>query len=77
MRRNKTWWKRLTKAERSHLIYLERSDKKYTEYGGGGYLPDDCFECPACGQPEFGIGLCTSCLNYWQKYIDKANMVKR
>lgn len=29
-----------------------------------GYLPDDCSECGACGQPCFGsVGWCQSCLH--------------
>jgi len=72
MRRDKAWWGRLTKEERAHLVYLERNHE-HTGYGGGGYLPDDCSECAACGTPIFGSGSwCNNCYEDWKSYIKKA-----
>ena len=71
MRRTKEWWARLDKYERSELVYLERAGN---QYGGlGGYLPDDCGECPGCSQPVLGGGLCNYCINRMEALIDKAN----
>jgi hypothetical protein len=71
MRRTKEWWATLDKEERSHLVYIERRMNGFTGYGG--YLPDDCSECPVCGQPVFGSGMCSYCSNSRYKYIDKAD----
>ncbi len=51
---------RLTKYERSHFMWLQMHQGG-TGYGGGGYLPDDCSECGACGQPILGTGWCSPC----------------
>ena len=34
-------------------------------YDRSGYLPDDCGECGACGQPMLGTGWCHFC---YQKF---------
>jgi hypothetical protein len=52
-------WKRLTKAERREYMSIQMA--RSTGYGGGGYLPDDCSECGACGESTLGIGLCGHC----------------
>jgi len=73
MKRTKEWWARLTKDERGYLVYLEKANNQYGGYGGGGYLPDDCSECTACGQPMLGSGLCTYCSDNLYRLIDKGN----
>jgi hypothetical protein len=56
----KEFWRRLTAAERRELVALQFA--KSGPYGGGGYLPDDCSECGACGQPMLGsAGMCGAC----------------
>ncbi len=70
MKRDKTWWARLTGEERSELVYLERSDKLG---GHSGYLPDDCAECGACSMPHMGSGLCPLCHKQLNALIAKAN----
>lgn len=67
--RDKKFWRNLTKRERSELMRLQMSPS----YGGrDGYLPDDCSECGACGQPMLGSGWCNYCLRRWQQLVDKA-----
>lgn len=68
MKRTKEWWARLTKEERSHLVYLERSANCWS-----AYLPDDCCECSGCGTPMVGEGLCEACYEAWKYYVDKAD----
>ena len=70
-RRTREWWARLTKEERSELVWLERATGNC--YGGGGYLPDDCSECGACGSPMLGSGLCPHCGNRLDALLKKAN----
>lgn len=69
--RDKGFWRRLTKAERSRLMYLQMHSGP-TGYGGGGYLPDDCSECGACGQPMLGSGgWCRACYRDWESLVAK------
>ena len=70
MRRTKEWWARLTKAERDHLVFIEKYHNKSAV--GSAYLPDDVGECPACGQLS-RYGLCEYCRDSREKYICKAN----
>lgn len=64
MKRTKEWWARLTKRERSDLVFLEGSQK----YSGTAWnIPDDCRMCGACGTPHGGSGLCPQC---YKKLID-------
>ena len=70
MKRTKEWWARLTEAERSHLVFIEKHHNKSAI--GSAYLPDDVGECPACGQLSH-FGLCDYCSDARQKYIRKAN----
>ena len=69
MRRTREWWARLTKEERSELVYLEGSDR-YSHRSA--YIPDDCYECGSCSTPSLG-SLCPMCLNRLIFLIDKAN----
>jgi len=72
MKRNKNWWSHLTKEERSTLVYLERSANMCGSMGG--YLPDDCSSCSACGNPMFGSGgLCPWCSSELDELIRKAD----
>ena len=70
-------WSRLTAMERSELVRLEKANNKSTGYGGGGYLPEDCSECPACEQPHLGSGLCLPCLSRLILLADKTDEKKR
>jgi hypothetical protein len=67
----KQQWARLTKDERGELMRLQMS-KHSTGYGGGGYLPDDCSECGACGEPILGLGWCSRCYNRFAALTQKA-----
>ena len=69
MKRNKEWWNRLSKEERSYLVYLERSQGSTRS----DYLPDDCSECGACGNPTLGHGWCHNCCEDYKELIEKAN----
>ena len=72
MKRNKQWWSKLTKEERSQLTYLERGAN--LGGSGGGYLPDDCSDCGACGNPMIGYGgLCSMCQSQLDAIINKAD----
>jgi hypothetical protein len=72
MRRTKEWWARLTRDERSHLVYLENADA-HVGAGGGWNLPDDCHECSACSQPSMSSGLCDWCSSKLEALKAKAN----
>ena len=74
MKRNKQWWAKLTKEERATLVYLERGQNLSS--GMGGYLPDDCSSCGACGNPMHGYGgLCPWCQSQLDAIISKADEV--
>ena len=74
-RRDSRFWDRLTKDERSLLVLLERADKQLGSYGGGGYLPDDCSECPWCSTPGYSHGLCRACSGDLDRLLHKARGV--
>ena len=58
-------WNNLTKEESGEYMRLQMSPAHISKIDG--YLPDDCSECGACGQPCFGtVGWCNDCLNRWQ-----------
>ena len=49
---------RLTPAERGDLMRLQMSES----YGSrSNYLPEDCSQCGACGEPTLGSGWCREC----------------
>ena len=73
MKRTKAWWRRLNKVERSYLVLFERLSAHPPPLGGGGYLPDDCGECPLCGNPALGGGACRECGNQYDQILAKAN----
>lgn len=64
-------FQRLTGFERAELMYLQMSQGS-TAYGGGGYLPDDCSECGACGEPILGTGWCDRCDERYEELVAKA-----
>ena len=74
MRRTKRWWRRLTKIERSCLVYLEA----HRDGGrrGGWNLPDNCGECAACGETMLGSGWCTACSKMHTELVNKAEGVQ-
>lgn len=67
--RNKLKWNNLTKEERAEYMRLQMSPQG--SYNRSDYLPDDCGECGACGQPTLGAGWCHSCLLRHQELYDK------
>jgi len=73
MKRTKKWWKQFNKAQRAYIVYFEKAGKESSDYGGGGYLPDDCSECAVCSQPMLGSGTCQSCYGTYNAIINKAN----
>lgn len=74
MQRTKEWWARLTKYERSELVWLERAN---TQLGRRSiYLPDDCQECPSCSRLSSG-GLCKQCDTRLLTLIHKASGEKQ
>jgi hypothetical protein len=62
MKRTKEWWARLSKQERSELVYLERAKSHRSSN-----------ECPNCGTPYFGYGLCLICHTRLFNLIQKAS----
>jgi hypothetical protein len=56
-------WNNLTKEERIRYMQLQMSKQTY---GRSDYLPDDCGECGACGQPALGFGWCNYCFAEWK-----------
>jgi hypothetical protein len=63
---------RLTQFERGQLMWLQMSPQS-TSYSGGGYLPDDCSECGACGEAILGTGWCDGCFKLWDYLEAKAS----
>ncbi len=69
MKRNKAWWARLSKEERSQLWCLEHTGSS----GRSSMIPDDCVECPVCSTPHAGFGgLCLPCNKKLDRLIVKA-----
>jgi len=71
MRRTKEFWARLTKEERSYLVYIEKNKNNYNWMGG--YLPDDCSECVVCGLPMLGSGMCHHCYEDYVSLVNKGS----
>ena len=61
MKYTREQWAKLNEEERSWLVYFYKHEND--GWGYGGYLPDDCGECPVCGRPVLGGGICIYCLN--------------
>ena len=66
---SKLYWKNLTKKELSEYMRLQMSPQG--GYDRSGYLPEDCGECGACGQPTLGAGWCPDCHIRWRQLRDK------
>ena len=66
---------RLTRFERGEMMRLQMSHSGEA-YGGGGYLPEDCSECGACGEPILGTGWCERCFDRFDELSRKAVEVK-
>jgi len=60
---------RLTSNERKRLVWMQMQPR-HTRYGG--YMPDDCSECGACGYPILGSGWCNNCSNEFDRLKGKA-----
>lgn len=62
-------WDNLNKQERAEYMQLQTSPSG--GYDRSGYLPDDCGECGACGQPMLGCGWCSDCYKKFKILDDK------
>ena len=62
----------LTPDERSHLMYLQMHQGGGPYSGPGGYLPEDCSECGACGEPILSTGWCKYCHEEYEYLEAKA-----
>jgi predicted amidophosphoribosyltransferase len=62
-------WNNLTKDERRRYMQIQMS--RPGGYDKSGYLPDDCGECGACGQPMLGAGYCPSCTKEFDSLNNK------
>ena len=62
-------WNNLDKVERAEYMRLQMSPQG--DYDRMGYLPDDCGECGACGQPTVGSGWCLHCLHDFVRLDNK------
>ena len=69
MKEMKLNWGNLAKGERAEYMRLQMSPSG--GYDRSGYLPDDCGECKACGQPILGAGLCQECYTKWRTLRNK------
>ena len=67
-------WNNLNASERR--VYMQIQMSHGTSYGGGGYLPDDCSDCGACGLPMLGTGICHNCYTTWKSLDNKLRGVK-
>lgn len=67
--RMKLNWSNLTKEEKGTYMRLQMSPPG--GYDRTGYLPDDCGECGACGQPMLGTGWCSDCYQIFKELRDK------
>jgi len=63
-------WNNLSKEERREYMQLQMSPSRGSS--GGGYLPDDCGECGACGQPCLvDVGWCNEYIEDLVTQIEK------
>ena len=65
----KLHWGNLTRRERARYMRLQMSPQG--GYDRSGYLPDDCGEYRACGQPTLGGRWCKNCSKEWRALRDK------
>ena len=68
-------WGNLTKEERAEYMSLQMSSQG--GYDHSGYLPDDCGECGACGQPMLGSGWCPRCRARWRGLRNKLEVKEK
>lgn len=66
-------WENLTKEEKRRYMQLQMSPSG--GYDRSGYLPDDCGECGACGQPILGTGWCKYCRSEYKRLRGKLEAV--
>ena len=74
MKYTKEQWARLNKEERSWLVYFykHKNDDSGNFYiPGDEWGPDEYDECPICGTPVWGGGVCISCLDRAIKLEEK------
>lgn len=58
---------KLNKRDRYMVMQYQMSPS----YGGNSdYLPDDCSECGACGEPMLGSGWCSHCSNDFDRILN-------
>ncbi len=62
-------WDNLTQEEKAEYMRFQMSPQG--GYDHSGYLPDDCGECGACGQPMLGSGWCPNCSGRWRELREK------
>lgn len=62
-------WSNLSREERAEYMRLQMSPQG--NYDRTGYLPEDCGECGACGQPILGRGWCHDCYARWKELRSK------
>jgi len=62
-------WSNLTNDERAEYMRLQMPPSG--GYDRSGYLPDDCGECGACGNPTLGVGWCDKCRQRFKELDDK------
>lgn len=70
MRRDKAWWARLSKAQRSELVALEKANKRVRS---SSMLPDGINECASCTGPSRYGGLCMECYDRLQRLRNVAS----
>jgi hypothetical protein len=59
---------RLEPWERGRVMELQTA-RGYS--GRSAFLPDDCSECGACGEPTLGSGWCDGCYAEWERLSSK------
>ena len=69
MKYTKEQWAKLNEEERSWLVYFYKHENDSS--GDSAYLPDECGECPICGAPVYGGGICMYCLDRAIKLEEK------
>lgn len=62
MKYTKEQWNKLDENERGWLVNFYKNKNKLVR--NDGWLPDDSGECPICGNPTLGGGVCLDCLNH-------------
>ncbi len=58
MKRDKKWWAKFTKEERSIIVYFEKVHGERFPYSRSPYLPEDTSCCQVCGEPYPGEDAC-------------------